>query len=64
MKIQLEAKTFNKSVIKMIKDKMPKVKGFRKHGKKLVALLGEDKKTIATWNTTIEGSYITLNSWY
>ena len=64
MKIQLEDKTFNKSVIKMIKNKMPKVKGFRKHGRKLVSLLGEDKKTIATWNATFEGSYIALNSWY
>jgi hypothetical protein len=62
--INLDARTFNKSVKKFIKANYPKVTGLRKHGK-MIALLNDDKKVVGNWEATLmTGSKLVINSWY
>ena len=62
--VTLNHATFNKAVIATIKSDLPKIKSFKKHSNKLVALKDENNTTVALWNKELFGSTIVLNSWY
>ena len=57
-------RTFNKTVKRLIAKNLNKVVSFKKVDNKTVRLIGEKGNTIALWNQTLNGSNVTLNSWY
>ncbi len=62
--LQTENRTFNKTVKRLIANNLDKVVSFKKVNRKCVRLIGKEGKTIALWNQTLNGSEITLNTWY
>lgn len=69
--INLDARTFNKSVKKLIKTNYPKVTGLRRNGE-TITLLNDDKKVVGTWEANKgylkgqlqTGSKLVINCWY